>query len=103
MESLTTADPRVSEAVVLWTGHGSATSPVRDESLVEKQFGDLALDLMPLVRTLDDAFYESDARHIAVDDADMARRAAADFRALHPEVSEEAIKALAWCYTYDYR
>jgi hypothetical protein len=100
---MTTADPRVSQAVVVWTGFGRAPSPVRDDALVEQQFGELALDLMPLVRTLDDAFYESDARHVAVDDADMARRASADFRAVHPEVPEEAVEALAWCYTYDYR
>lgn len=103
MESLTTADPRVSEAVVIWTGHGSAMSPVRDESRVEDRFGELAVDLMPLVRALDDDCYDSDARHVAIDEADMARRAKADFQALHPEVSEAAAEALAWCYTYDYR
>lgn len=103
METLTTADPRVSEAVVIWTGHGSARSPVRSESKVEERFGELALDLMPLVRALDDDCYESDARHVAVDEVDMARRVKADFQDLHPEVSEAAAAALAWCYTYDFK
>jgi len=103
VEPLTTADPLVSEAVVIWTGHGSAMSPIRDESKVEDRFGELVLDLMPLVRALDDDCYESDARHLAVDEADMARRVKADFECLHPEVSAEAVEALAWCYTYDYR
>lgn len=103
MEPLSTADPRVSEAVVLWTGYGSTVSPVRDESLVEIRFGDLALGLMPLVRALDDDFYDSDACHVALDGADMARRAKADFQARHPEVADAATEALAWCYTYDYR
>lgn len=103
MEEMTTADPRVSEAVVVWTGFGQAAAPVRDEALVERHFGELVLDRMPLVRMLDDEYYESDARYVATDDADMERRSAADFRALHPEVSDEAVKALAWCYSYDYR
>jgi len=103
LESLTTADPRVSEAIVIWTGFGSSVSPVRDETLVETRFGDLATELMPLVRALDDEFYDSNARLVAVDTVDMARRAKADFRALHPEVEEKATDALAWCYTFDFR
>jgi hypothetical protein len=38
---------------------------------------------------------------VAVDD--MARRVKFDFQAIHPEVSDTAAQALAWCYTYDYR
>lgn len=103
MASLTTADPRVSEAVVAWTGYGSAMWPDRDESRVEDRFGELAFDLMPLVHRLSEAFYASDARFIASDLADMSRRAKADFEVLHPEVTDAAVEALAWCYTFDHK
>jgi hypothetical protein len=33
----------------------------------------------------------------------MARQASAEFAAKHPDISAEAVKALAWCYTFDYR
>jgi hypothetical protein len=33
----------------------------------------------------------------------MGNRAAEDLSKLQPEVSEDAVKALAWCYTFDYK
>ena len=39
-------------------------------------------------------------------DADLSEagmQAASEFRALRPEVSDEAVDALAWCYTYDWK
>jgi hypothetical protein len=97
------ADPRISEAIVIWTGFGRTAWPAREDLEVEQHFGDVAPALMRSVRSLADAFDQSDARHRAVDLADLARRAAADFRAVHPEISEEAIQALAWCYAFDNR
>lgn len=58
---------------------------------------------MPVVQALEDDFYESDARHTAEDLASMADLASAEFARRHPEISAKAVKALAWCYTYDYR
>jgi hypothetical protein len=51
----------------------------------------------------EDDFYESDARYTAADIKEMGDLASAQFRRNHLEVSEEAIEALAWCYTYDYK
>lgn len=34
---------------------------------------------------------------------DVGPLAVADFRDLHPEVGEEAVRALAWCYAYDFK
>jgi hypothetical protein len=31
----------------------------------------------------------------------MGDVASREFRALHPEVSDQAIEAFAWCYTFD--
>jgi hypothetical protein len=58
---------------------------------------------MPLVRELEDDFYESDARYVAADLPEMGQLASAEFARKHPEVSAEAIRALAWCYTFDYK
>lgn len=56
-----------------------------------------------MLKRLEYEFYESDARHAAPGDAEMAEMAASQFRDRHPELSEEAINAFAWCYTYDYK
>ena len=95
---------RISEAVVVWTGYGSTASPRRDERAFVEAFGDEgALDLLLMVRRLEKEFYASDARHTAPGLKEMGDAAAAQFRALHPELSQDAIRALAWCYTYDYK
>lgn len=33
----------------------------------------------------------------------MARLASAEFKAKHAQISDEAVAALAWCYTFDYK
>jgi hypothetical protein len=33
----------------------------------------------------------------------VGRKAAATFRAAHPEVSDDAVRALTWCYTWDWK
>lgn len=94
----------LSEAIVIWSGWGRAAWPRRDESLLVDRFGaDLAADLLSALRQLEDDFYSSDARHLASDLTEIAELAADRFRAMHPEVAEEAVRALAWCYTYDYK
>jgi hypothetical protein len=72
-----------------------------------QRFGEeLALGLLPIVTQLANEFYESDASQTAPDLVAMGDLASARFRALHPELSIEAIEAieaLAWCYTYDFK
>jgi hypothetical protein len=94
----------ISRAIVVWSGWGSFSSPRQDEQLVVDAFGaDEALDLIPEVRRLADDFYKSDARHRAKDLVEMGELASTAFRVRHPEVSGEAVGALAWCYTFDYK
>jgi hypothetical protein len=95
---------RVSDAIVVWTGYGSTASPRRDERALVEAFGEEeALDLLQMIRRLEEEFYASDARHTAPGLKEMGDVSAAQFRSLHPELSEEAVQALAWCYTYDYK
>lgn len=94
----------VSLAVVVWTGYGHSSWPARDEDRLVSEFGpELATDLAPLVRRLEDDFYRSDAHLTAPDLRTMASEASNAFQVLHPEITDEAVAALAWCYTYDYK
>jgi hypothetical protein len=94
----------VSEAIVTWTGWGRSMSPDEDEALVVRRFGaTLAGELLPLVRQLVNEFYSSDAQHVPRDLSKMGEIAEGQFRQKHPELSEEAVRALGWCYTFDNR
>jgi hypothetical protein len=64
---------------------------------------DAAAELLPRIRALEDDFYATDARFKAPDLVTMGNMAADDFRRQHPEISEEAVEALACCYTWDYK
>jgi hypothetical protein len=102
MEAITVDDASmISEAIVLWTGKGRTPWPQRDENRVVERFGpDKARDLMPVVRNLEKEFYKSDAEFTVADLAEMMDVASAQFEKLHPELTNEAIEAFAWCYAY---
>jgi hypothetical protein len=95
---------RVGEAIVIWCGWGRESYPSRnDNSLVEHFGSQVATTLLPLIRELEDDFYSSDARYTTADVAEMASISVAQFMRKHPEIPEEAARALAWCYTFDYK
>lgn len=97
-------DEDLSGAIVLWSGFGVSSAPSRNEFAVVATFGeDTALDLLPRVKECEDSFYLSGARFSAPDLISMGEQAAAEFRGIHPEISQEAVRALTWCYTYDYK
>jgi hypothetical protein len=94
----------VSQGIVVWTGWGQTSWPIRDEARLVDQFGsDIAADLLPRIRELEDDFYASDARFTVSDLKVMGEVAADQFRKAHPEISDDAVRAFAWCYTYDYK
>lgn len=94
----------VSEAIVVWTGWGQNAWPSRDEARLVERFGaSTTADLLPRIRELEDDFYASNARFTVSDLGEMGHVAADQFRETHPEISDNAVRALAWCYTYDYK
>jgi hypothetical protein len=93
----------LSRAVVLWTGKGRSSWPLRDDAAIVATFPSFSADLLAKLRKLEDDFYQSNAWATATNLVEMGRAAKADFRALHPELTEAALDALAWCYTYDYK
>lgn len=95
---------RVGEAILVWSGWGRSSWPSRNDELVAKCFGrETAATLLPLIRQLEDEFYASDARHTAADLAEMASISSQQFVAKYPELPDDAVRALAWCYTFDYK
>jgi len=94
----------LSAAIVAWTGYGRVSWPRHDARALVALFGEEAtIELLPRLRELEDDFYTSDARHCAPDAKTMGEMAAADFAARHPELTAAAVKAFAWCYTFDYK
>ncbi len=94
----------LARTVVVWTGWHRATWPQRDETAVVELLGeDLAAEVMPVVRRLEEEFFESDARFVASDLQEMGELAAARFRSLHAELPEELVQALAWSYVFTYK
>jgi hypothetical protein len=94
----------VSEAVVVWSGHGDTSWPARDEARLVDRYGEEgAIRLLPRINALVDEFYESDAYATEPELAAVGDRAAARFRAAHPEISQDAVEALAWCYSWDWK
>ncbi len=94
----------LTEAFLVWTAWGQHMMPRRDDALVVSRFGaDAASRVLPAIKSLMDEFYASDAKHTAADLEEMGRLAIAEFTAKHPEVPDEVLKALAWCYTFDFR
>ena len=94
----------ITRAIVVWLGWGRASWPERNEDSLVGEFGAAAApDVLAEVRRLEDDFYASEASNVAPDLQTMGEQAAAEFRSKHPEVGEEAVRALAWSYTYDFK
>jgi hypothetical protein len=62
-----------------------------------------AVDLMPHVFAIREDFSSSSAHQTAGGLVEMTNQAAGEFRERHPEISDKAVNALAWCYSYDCR
>ena len=79
-------------------------TPQRNDKAVRDRFGEEnAVKLLQTLRTLYDDFYSTEARFIADTPQDMEKLASQDFQKKHPGVAEQIVKALAWCYTFDYK
>jgi hypothetical protein len=104
VEMINLRSPQLIEAVLLWSGHGTSPMPRRDVSLLVKRFGpQLAGDLIPTLKALEEDFYLSDAKFTADNLQEMEVLSSAQFRSKHPDVANEIVKAFAWCYTFDFK
>lgn len=94
---------RLSEALVIYTGRGRSAFPIRSLERISEHFGSVeAADLTAEVARLDEEFYRTEPSKDESLDA-AADRAAATFAAHHPDLTSDAVDALRWCYTYDWK
>jgi hypothetical protein len=92
------------KAVLVWTGWGRDVMPCRDDSLLVSHFGaEFAAKLLPVIKSLEDDFYSSDAKFVADDLQEMEKLSSEQFRKKHPEVADQIVRAFAWCYTFDFK
>jgi hypothetical protein len=63
-----------------------------DKRLVDHFGEELAAKLLPLVKSLEDDFYSSDAQLVAADLHEMEKVASEEFKRKHPAVAEEIVK-----------
>jgi hypothetical protein len=83
---------------------GPDVVPRPDDLRVISRFGEEAvLDILPLARRMFDDFYATDAIHRVTDNDEMLEVVAADFGGLHPDISADAVDALKWSMSWDYR
>jgi hypothetical protein len=94
---------RISEALVIWVGPIPSNGYDPKAALTERFGAAAAAELARVARALEDEFFGSQARHVAADLQEMHRRAFADFKRKHPEISDEAVHALAASYTFTYK
>ena len=75
-------EPRLTRAVVEWTGWGRTARPVRDDARVIARFGHEAGPALAKAARRLEADYTAGS---------------GEFRARHPELGVDAVDALAWC------
>jgi hypothetical protein len=96
--------PLLVEAILVWTGWGREVMPRRDDSLLVNHFGaEVAAKLLPIIKSLGDDFYSSDARFVANNLQEMEKLSSEQFRKKHPAIADKIVKAFAWCYTFDFK
>jgi hypothetical protein len=94
----------LSDAVVLFLGFGSASSPRRDHARLVQEFGATeAAALESLVVSLLEEVGKIQvdwSAHSLESAGEMART---EMHTRHPDLSDTALRALAWKFTFDWR
>jgi hypothetical protein len=94
----------VSDAVVLYLGHGTASHPQLDSRALMERFGDRrAVELEAAIGSL-----LNEAGRINVDWSSHTLESAGDLvvaemRRRHPALTARALAAIAWKFTFDWR
>jgi len=101
MEKVNPSDAaQISEALVIWIGPIPALGYDPEAALVDRFGAQVAAQLVPIVRALEDDFSRTNADTVAADLRDMHKIAFDDFKRKHPEIADAAVHALAGRYTY---
>ena len=96
--------PLLPDVIAVWAGWGVSPMPKQNDERVIAHFGpQVAQELLPVIKSLEGEFYASATDILSNDLSEMGKIASERFREKHPGISEEIVKILAWCYTYDFR
>ena len=94
----------LNEAITVYLGYGSESFPDLNRRRLADRFGDdTASKLVPILDGLLDelgAIHVDWKQHSLQSAGDMAARA---MKERHPELSDAALKALDWKFTFDWR
>ncbi len=96
-------DPELTEAFLIWSGHGDSIFPRRETSMIKQRFGSEADKWSALIEILANDFYKTNANFEAENLQEMWAMSIADFKSKYPDVPDQIAEALAWCYTFDNR
>jgi hypothetical protein len=98
------SDPELSEAVVLFLGYGIDSTPARHSAKLVERFGaQRAAILQAQVNALRSeigSIHIDWKLHTLVTGSDFAQ---AHMKVHHPELSKEALNALSWEFSWDWR
>lgn len=94
----------LSDAVLMVIGFGSRSSPTRDYAVLEKTFGEdrariLAGQVQALLGEVDGIQVDWGTHDLASAGREVSRLMASR----HPQLSADALKALAWTFTFSMR
>ena|SRR5437773_7362322 len=97
-------DELLSRAVIVyvWGSHGQPW-PSRHPDAVKDRFGGEAAELLPRVEGIEREMHQDPRQWFAADEATTGGRVSQALRSRHPELTDEAIEALAAQFTYSYR
>jgi len=94
----------LNKAVILYLGHGMLVAPLPDRSRLVLMFGEQrATELEPLVKGLlsEIGSIQIDWNTLSLDAG--GRFARSEMQRRHGELSDEALAALEWKFTFDWR
>ena len=96
-------DDLLSRATLAYFGVGSRPWPQRDLERVQAALGDVAADLVPQITAIEDEVDRRLAEWHAMPYDKSITAVEQSIRAGHPELSDEAVLAFRWAYSYDWK
>lgn len=97
-------DAQLSRCVVVAVGREHSSHPYLSDEKLAEEFGPEGGPSCKLAAdALMTTYFESGAESPTEEVDSMIERASKRFRVLHPEISDEAVEALEWSYSYSYR
>jgi hypothetical protein len=93
------------EAIVVRTGWGVNPYPDFDLGRFKRHFGEeAAARLLPLADAMEEEFYKCEAwRRAELSPGEQMLVAEREFAEKFPDMPDEAVRALGWCYAYDHK